>query len=54
MLGNYRVAAQLVAYRVVLSSTQLVSGEQDGPVTCNRMLQCNVLFKVDLAVISGK
>jgi hypothetical protein len=25
MLGNYRVAAQLVAYRVVLSSTELVS-----------------------------
>jgi hypothetical protein len=25
MLGNYRVAAQLVASRVVLSSTQLVS-----------------------------
>jgi hypothetical protein len=26
MLGNYRVAAQLVASRVVLSSTELVSG----------------------------
>jgi hypothetical protein len=25
MLGNYRVAAQLVATRVVLSSTELVS-----------------------------
>jgi hypothetical protein len=25
MLGNYRVAAQLVAYRVVLRSTELVS-----------------------------
>jgi hypothetical protein len=25
MLGNYRVAAQLVASRVVLSSTELVS-----------------------------
>jgi hypothetical protein len=28
MLENYRVAAQLVAYRVVLSSTELVSIRQ--------------------------
>jgi hypothetical protein len=30
MLGTYRVAAQLVAYLVVLSSTELVSHSEDG------------------------
>jgi hypothetical protein len=28
MLGNYRAAVQLVASRVVLSSTELVSGDE--------------------------
>jgi hypothetical protein len=29
-VGNYRVAAQLVASRVVLSSTELVTGKMQG------------------------
>jgi hypothetical protein len=40
MLGNYRVAAQLVASRVVLSSTELISQFNNESLCTIHVLSC--------------